>query len=253
MRGECSAAGVFQTQTLDVFPMKTNSSHTLPHGRQSGGLILNVGIGIVLGLLAALLAVFLVMKGGPFKDHANTNTIAPQTGQAADPNTPLYGAPAQPIDPAAAANKTNANTGGEGVGALTGNSSITDTAPAAKSATKETAKPVATPASDPVAAMINAATGNKTAPPAEKKPAAKTEPAPDVKPTPKSTTNDTKPVATTDSKPKVSNTTSVTPTPTTKTTTTTTTKVTKPAPKTTKTTTTQSTGLPKEVKPATAP
>ena len=115
--------------------MKTNSSHTLPHGRQSGGLILNVGIGIVLGLLAALLAVFLVMKGGPFKDHANTNTIAPQTGQAADPNTPLYGAPAQPIDPAAAANKTNANTGGEGVGALTGNSSITDTAPAAKSAT----------------------------------------------------------------------------------------------------------------------
>ncbi|AXF84756.1 hypothetical protein DTO96_100466 [Ephemeroptericola cinctiostellae] len=237
--------------------MKTNSSHSsLPHGRQGGGLILNVGIGVVLGLLAALLAVFLVMKGGPFKDHANTNTIAPQTGQAADPNTPLYGAPVQPIDPAA--NKAATNSGGEGVGALTGNSSITDTTPtpAVKSATKETAKPVATPSSDPVAAMINAATGNKTAiPPPEKKAAVKAEPAPDAKPAPKPTTSDIKPTPATDSKPKVntSGTTSNSSTATTKTAAAPAKEV-KPTQKTTtKATTVKSSSLPKEVKPATAP
>mgnify|MGYP003616961194 FL=1 len=230
--------------------MKTNNSHSsLPHGRQGGGLILNVGIGVVLGLLAALLAVFLVMKGGPFKDHANTNTIAPQTGQAADPNTPLYGAPAQPIDPTS--NKPATNSGGEGVGALTGNSSITDTnpTPAVKSATKETAKPVATPASDPVAAMINAATGNKAAPPPEKKAAVKTEPAPDAKPAPKSTPSDMKPIATTDNKPKA-NTSSTSNTSTSTTKASTPAKEIKPTPKAA---TVKTPSLPKEVKPATAP
>lgn len=133
---------------------------SLPKSRQAGGLILNVGIGVIFGLLAALLAVYLSTKGGPFKDHANTNTIAPAAGQSSDPNAPLYGAPAQTLDPKAAAAATAAATAsGEGLGVLTGNSSIT--APA-KSATKQTAQAVETPPSDPVGAVINGTSGAKS-------------------------------------------------------------------------------------------
>lgn len=132
--------------------MNNTFNTSLPQSRQAGGLILNVGIGVIFGLLAALLAVYLSTKGGPFKDHANTNSITPAAGQSADPNAPLYGAPAQTLDPKAAA-AAAAVVSGAGVGVLTG----TPNPP--KSATKETAKAVETPPADPVAAVIN---GNKS-------------------------------------------------------------------------------------------
>lgn len=63
---------------------------------QSGGLIMNIGIGIILGLLTALLAVFLVTKnGGPFKKQ-DANTFD-ASGQVTDPNEPLYGTNSTPI------------------------------------------------------------------------------------------------------------------------------------------------------------
>ncbi|TDR30995.1 hypothetical protein [Hydromonas duriensis] len=129
---------------------KSNST-TLPHGRQAGGLILNIGIGIVLGLLAALLAVFLVNKGGPFRDHANTNTLTPAAGQTNDPNAPLYGAPPPVLPPSDA--KT-ADTSNSDKNALTGDDAATAEAKK-QSATKDTAKSVETPPTDPVAAIIS--------------------------------------------------------------------------------------------------
>ena len=79
--------------------------------RQSGGLLLNIGIGIVLGLLAALTAVFLVMRGGPFKDHQNSNALE-QSGASTDPNAPLYG----PNVPAIANLPAGTNAQGDDVG-----------------------------------------------------------------------------------------------------------------------------------------
>lgn len=127
-----------------------NTFHKKSFNRQSGGLVMNIGIGIVLGLLAALLAVFLVMKGGPFKEHANNNALE-QTGASTDPNAPLYGPNVAPIT----AGGDAANAAGEGLGALTSSGA---TAPkSTTSATTETAKPVTTPTADPVAAIIDAA------------------------------------------------------------------------------------------------
>lgn len=57
---------------------------------------MNIGIGIILGLLTALLAVFLVTNNnGPFKEQ-NTNTFD-TSGQVTDPNAPLYGINSTPI------------------------------------------------------------------------------------------------------------------------------------------------------------
>lgn len=131
--------------------MNTSSHHQKPKN-QNGGLMLNIGIGIVLGLLAALAAVFLVMRGGPFKDNQNNNALE-QKGQSTDPNAPLYGTNAAPVNLGAGA----ASSPGEGLGALT-----TSGDPAANSsATAETAKPVKTPTADPVAAMIEEANQTK--------------------------------------------------------------------------------------------
>lgn len=112
--------------------------------RQSGGLVMNMGIGIVLGLLVALLAVFLVTKGdSPFKEQ-KTNALE-ASGQVTDPNAPLYGA--NSTAPVVVA-PTDASV-----------------APvdATTSATVVTAQPVATPAADPVSSIIKAST-NTTKP-----------------------------------------------------------------------------------------
>lgn len=112
----------------------TNSS------RQHGGLVMNMGIGIVLGLLVALLAVFLVTKGdSPFREQ-KTNVLE-SSGQVTDPNAPLYGANSAtpvvvaPID-----------------GASVAPIDVTT------SATVATAQPVSTPAADPVSSIIKAST-----------------------------------------------------------------------------------------------
>ncbi|MGL4767482.1 MAG: hypothetical protein ACRCV6_05325 [Formosimonas sp.] len=115
---------------------------------------MNVGIGVVLGLLAALLAVFLVTRGGPFKEQSATRTIEPSSTNS-DPNAPLYGPNVAPLPPSA----TNDNTQGAGVAALTDNGT---TVPKANvSATSKTAKPVEPSDKDPVAAMIDAANKGK--------------------------------------------------------------------------------------------
>ena len=132
--------------------------------RQSGGLLLNIGIGIGLGLLAALAAVLLVMRGGPFKDHQNSNALE-QSGASTDPNAPLYG----PNVPAIANVPAGTNAQGDGVGALTSGGAASDTK-ANTSATVETAKPVETPSADPVGAMIDGANKGTASKPTTTKP-----------------------------------------------------------------------------------
>lgn len=126
------------------------NAHKFLYQRQSGGLVMNIGIGIVLGLLAALLAVFLVMKGGPFKEHGNANVLG-QNGASTDPNAPLYGA----NTPLPASMPAGEGAQGDGSAALTSEKNSV-------SATPETAKPVQTPTADPVGAIIDAANQKST-------------------------------------------------------------------------------------------
>lgn len=144
-------------------PLRAQLNH-----RQSGGMLLNIGIGIVLGLLAALLAVFLIMNGdgGPFKNNNNTNTLD-NAGQSTDPNAPLYGAPAPTLDP-----NTNVQASpGDGAGVLTGSGAATTAAP-------KTGKPAAvkTPENDPLANIIKGSSDKAEVKPTDKpadKPATK--------------------------------------------------------------------------------
>ncbi|GHA73612.1 hypothetical protein GCM10009007_13320 [Formosimonas limnophila] len=139
------------------------TKHTLRaqlNHRQSGGMLLNIGIGIVLGLLAALLAVFLIMNGdgGPFKNNNNTNTLD-NAGQSTDPNAPLYGAPAPTLDP-----NTNVEASpGDGADVLTGSG-------AATTAARKTGKPAAvkTPESDPLASIIKGSSDKAEVKPTDK-------------------------------------------------------------------------------------
>jgi hypothetical protein len=136
-------------------PLRADLSHP-----QSGGVLLNVGIGIVLGLLAALLAVFLTMNsdGGPFKNNSNSNTLD-TTGQSTDPNAPLYGAPAPTLSPTANVQASP----GDGAGVLTGSGAATTGVP-------KTGKPAAvkTPENDPLANIIKGSSDKADVKPVDK-------------------------------------------------------------------------------------
>ena len=158
--------------------MNTSTQNT-PNHRQHGGMLLNVGLGIVVGLIAALAAVYFAMndEGGPFKNLGNQPTLE-SNGQSTDPNAPLYGAPPLPLDPS---DNVPASPG-DGVGALTGGA-----VPAAPKTGKAAA--VKTPENDPLAAMINGSN--------DKKPDTKTTQKPTDKPVDKPATKTVEP-----SKPK---------------------------------------------------
>ena len=60
--------------------------------RSGSGTALNIGIGVLIGLIVAFLVATVAMRlDGPFNDNANTNVLTP-TGNT-DPNSPLYSAP----------------------------------------------------------------------------------------------------------------------------------------------------------------
>jgi hypothetical protein len=162
--------------------------------RQSGGMLVNIGIGIVLGLLAALLAVFLIMNGdgGPFKNNNNTNALD-NAGQSTDPNAPLYGAPAPTLDPNANVQASHA----DGAGVLTSSGAAATAAPKTgkPAAAPKTGKPAAvkTPENDPLANIIKGSSDKAEVKPTDKpadKPATKPADKPTDKPaaTPKPVT-----------------------------------------------------------------
>lgn len=180
---------------------------------QSGGMLLNLGIGIVVGLLVALVAVFFMMNGdgGPFKNMKNQATL-PVAGQSTDPNAPLYGAAPMTLDP-------NANVAAGNTDVLTAGGVVSSGAKSGKPA------PVKTPESDPLSDLIKSSgaeasdkghsnhpadtTTPKTTKPADAKPADKAVKAPlDVKPVevpkPKTVSEPAKPKAASEpAKPKI--------------------------------------------------
>ena len=85
--------------------------------------VLNIGIGMLIGLIFAVVAYF-AMSSGPFRDKANKNVLSDQQGNT-DPNAPLYS-----NNPSATStipsNAVPNNEQGAGVGVLT-NVNSTDT------------------------------------------------------------------------------------------------------------------------------
>jgi hypothetical protein len=101
-------------QTHSSIPQKTKDSNSA----------LNIGIGMLLGLIVALVVAYFAMSSGPFRDKANKNVLSDQQGNT-DPNAPLYS-----NNPSATStipsNAVPNNEQGAGVGVLT-NVNSTDT------------------------------------------------------------------------------------------------------------------------------
>ncbi len=173
----------------------TDNHHASRTSGRNAGSALNIGIGMLIGLIVALVVAYFAMAGGPFRDKANTNTLAPSTGST-DPNAPLY------VNPSAVggaittpSNDPAANEQGAGVGVLMGGQTPTNAGLSQKPANTnddvmadgDTAvKPKKT--DDPIADLIS-----KKAKPASDSGTAddsKPQPKADSKPTPKAPSTD---------------------------------------------------------------
>ena len=93
-------------QTHSSIPQKTKDSNSA----------LNIGIGMLLGLIVALVVAYFAMSSGPFRDRSNKNILNTQQGNT-DPNAPLYTNSSSPAT--IPSNTTPANEQGAGIGVLT--------------------------------------------------------------------------------------------------------------------------------------
>lgn len=109
-----------------------NQKNTQSMGAQTHSFsAFNIGIGMLVGLLIALIVAFFAMGDGPFKDKSNKNTLGAQQGSS-DPNSSLYGATVAPVG--LPSNAAPGNEQGSGIGALMGGSKDASTANAQASA-----------------------------------------------------------------------------------------------------------------------
>ena len=95
----------------------TDNTHASRTSGRNAGSALNIGIGMLIGLIVALIVAYFAMSGGPFRDKANTNSLAPTTGST-DPNVPLYGNQTSGSAVATPSNDPAANEQGSGTGVL---------------------------------------------------------------------------------------------------------------------------------------
>ena len=95
----------------------TDNTHASRTSGRNAGSALNIGIGMLIGLIVALIVAYFAMAGGPFRDKANTNSLAPTTGST-DPNAPLYGNQTSGSAVATPSNDPAANEQGSGTGVL---------------------------------------------------------------------------------------------------------------------------------------
>ena len=95
----------------------TDNTHASRTSGRNAGSALNIGIGMLIGLIVALIVAYFAMSGGPFRDKANTNSLAPTTGST-DPNAPLYGNQTSGNAVATPSNDPAANEQGSGTGVL---------------------------------------------------------------------------------------------------------------------------------------
>ena len=95
----------------------TDNTHASRTSGRNAGSALNIGIGMLIGLIVALIVAYFAMSGGPFRDKANTNSLAPTTGST-DPNAPLYGNQTAGGVVTTPSNDPAANEQGSGTGVL---------------------------------------------------------------------------------------------------------------------------------------
>lgn len=222
------------------------ANNTPSSGRN--GSVLNIGIGMLIGLVVALVVAAFAMSGGPFREKANTNTLTPTTGST-DPNAPLYGNQTNTQLPTQPNNAPPANEQGTGTGALTGEP------PASTGLSKNPSdadlkdNSIATPPAAPVAKAKKSNSDDPIGDLINNKPA--TEKKPLIEKTKPTTENNEAVSKAATMTPKTTTTTTTTATPKTVTTTTAP-KTTTTTPKTTKPAVTKS-DVPKTVNPVTAP
>lgn len=158
--------------------------------RRNSSSTLNIGIGMLIGLLVALIVAYFSMSGGPFRDKANNNSLTPTNGST-DPNAPLYtnqqgSTGVAPVSPTLPSTDPAANEQGAGTGVLMGGAAASGSSPSKKPSSDSTDTTTADEAptkpkktDDPIGDLIN----NKA------QPASNTETKPVEKAKP-STTND---------------------------------------------------------------
>ncbi|MBS1174029.1 MAG: hypothetical protein H6R05_160 [Burkholderiaceae bacterium] len=105
--------------------MNDQTHSSIPQKSKDGNSALNIGIGMLLGLIVALVVAYFAMSSGPFRDKANKNVLSDQQGNT-DPNAPLYtNSTSSPTIPS---NVAPSNEQGAGVGALTNTGAMGSTA-----------------------------------------------------------------------------------------------------------------------------
>lgn len=170
------------------------TDNTNPSRRNAGASssTLNIGIGMLIGLIVALIVAYFAMSGGPFQDKAKNNALTPNTGNT-DPNAPLYtNQQTTTAPPTTPSNDPAANEQGAGVGVLTGGSAPSTTAkPSTVHSSNDLDTLGQTPSKpknsdDPIGDLIS----NKTKPKTDSTSTTPNEapkPAPTPKPAPKTT------------------------------------------------------------------
>ena len=162
----------------------TDNTHASRTSGRNAGSALNIGIGMLIGLIVALIVAYFAMSGGPFRDKANTNSLAPTTGST-DPNAPLYGNQTAGGVVTTPSNDPAANEQGSGTGVLMSGQAPANTGLSQKPATNDAAMADGDAASkpkksdDPIGDLISnktkptsdnsAADGSKAAPKADTK------------------------------------------------------------------------------------
>ena len=97
--------------------MNDQARSSISQKSKDSNSVLNIGIGMLIGLIVALVVAYFAMSSGPFRDKANKNVLSDQQGNT-DPNAPLYS-----NNPSATStipsNAVPNNEQGAGVGVLT--------------------------------------------------------------------------------------------------------------------------------------
>ena len=90
-----------------------------------GSPTMNIGVGMLIGLVLAVIVAFFAMNGGAFRDKSNKNAITVPQGNP-DPNASLYGTSVAPTT--IPSNAAPGNDQGAGVGVLTGSPKVSTSA-----------------------------------------------------------------------------------------------------------------------------
>ena len=154
--------------------MNDQARSSISQKSKDSNSVLNIGIGMLIGLIVALVVAYFAMSSGPFRDKANKNVLSDQQGNT-DPNAPLYTNSTTP--PTIPSNVAPGNEQGAGVGVLTnvdstdttavtstpisGNNDVDENNLSADAKTQAINTPKKASANDAIAELINSKTKSK--------------------------------------------------------------------------------------------